>query len=233
MKVLITTDWYSSTGERRVSQSMKVESVGEFAMEKKAGLQFNFQTFVRWLSLAFLLACALIAIYLYRAGAFSSAEGLQELIASTGIVGAAPFFAVQAIQVVIPIIPGGVSCLAGVLLFGAWKGFLLNYLGICLGSCIAFFISRNVGKDLLRRLFSEKLITKYENWTEKQNRFTKLFAIAIFFPVAPDDFLCYLAGTTKMRWRQFIAIILLGKPLSIAAYSLGLQVICQQILALV
>ena len=47
--------------------------------------------------------------------------------------------------------------------------------------------------------------------------------------MAPDDFLCYLAGTTSMTWRRFTAIILLGKPLSIALYSLGLTVLFQQI----
>ncbi len=208
---------------------MNTGSVGESIMEKK---QLDLKNISRWISWISLIVCVFVAIYLYRAGAFSSTEDLQELIAKTGIAGALMFFVIQVIQVVIPIIPGGVSCLAGVLLFGAWKGFALNYFGICLGSCIAFFISRNVGKDLLHRLFSEQLITKYENWTEKQNRFTKLFALAIFFPVAPDDFLCYLAGTTKMRWREFVTIILLGKPLSIAAYSLGLQVIYQQILTL-
>ena len=57
----------------------------------------------------------------------------------------------------------------------------------------------------------------------------RLFALAIFFPVAPDDFLCYLAGTTSMTWRRFTTIILLGKPLSIALYSLGLTVLFQQI----
>lgn len=212
---------------------MNAGNAGELGVDMKARKQFTFQAVSKWISWAFLLICGLAAIYLYRAGAFSSMEGLQEMIAETGFTGAALFFIVQVVQVVIPIIPGGVSCLAGVLLFGAWKGFLLNYLGISLGSCIAFFISRNVGKDLLYRLFSEQLITKYENWTEKQSRFTKLFALAIFFPVAPDDFLCYLAGTTRMRWRQFITIILLGKPLSIAVYSLGLQVIYQQILTLI
>ena len=35
-------------------------------------------------------------------------------------------------------------------------------------------------------------------------------------------FLCYLAGTTKMTWKQFTAVIVLGKPFSIALYSLGL-----------
>ena len=84
-------------------------------------------------------------------------------------------------------------------------------------------------EPLLRLLFSEKLLTKYSSWTEQNNRFARLFALAIFFPVAPDDFLCYLAGTTSMTWRRFTAIILLGKPLSIALYSLGLTVLFQQI----
>ncbi len=207
---------------------MSVENVGKLTNEKKV----SFQAISKFFSWMLLIVCTVVAIYLYRQGAFSSTDSLQEVIANTGITGALLFFIMQVVQVVIPIIPGGVSCLAGVLLFGAWKGFILNYLGICLGSCIAFGISRYVGKDLLYRLFPEKLIMKYENWTEEQNRFTKLFAVAIFFPVAPDDFLCYLAGTTKMRWREFITIILLGKPLSIAVYSLGLQMIYQKILTL-
>lgn len=49
------------------------------------------------------------------------------------------------------------------------------------------------------------MIEKYDGWTQKDGKFLKLFALAIFFPVAPDDFLCYLAGTTKMTWKQFIS----------------------------
>ena len=56
----------------------------------------------------------------------------------------------------------------------------------------------------------------------KRKKFDKFFAVAIFFPCAPDDFLCMLAGLTKMSWKRFSAIILLGKPGSIAIYSLAL-----------
>lgn len=199
---------------------------------KKISDSRKFRKITHALSLVTLAACIILSIYLHRIGAFSSSEKLQEVVAQSGAVGVLLFFLVQVIQVVIPIIPGGISLLAGVLLFGPWKGFWLNYTGICLGSCIAFAISRNIGKDLLHRIFSEQLISKYENWTEKQHRFTKLFAAAIFFPVAPDDFLCYLAGTTRMRWKVFVLIILLGKPASIAIYSLGLQFVFGHILAL-
>ena len=82
-------------------------------------------------------------------------------------------------------------------------------------------------------MFSDKMIAKYEAWTGSESKFARWFAIAIFFPVAPDDFLCYLAGTTGISWRKFTAIILMGKPASIALYSLGLNVVFKQIAALV
>lgn len=63
-------------------------------------------------------------------------------------------------------------------------------------------------------------------WTENKN-FSVLFALAIIFPIAPDDFLCYLAGTTKMTLLKFTLIILLGKPFGIAGYSFGLNVVFQ------
>ena len=167
----------------------------------------------------------LAAFYGWRAGIFTSREAMENFILQFGIAGGLIFIVIQIIQVVIPIIPGGISCLVGVILFGAWKGFLYNYIGICIGSILAFLIARKYGRALLHAMFEEKLIQKYEGWTQKNNRFAKLFALAIFFPVAPDDFLCYLAGTTRMKAEVFVAVILLGKPLSIAAYSMGLHVI--------
>ena len=111
-------------------------------------------------------------------------------MASCGSAGALLFVAFQAVQVVVPILPGGLGCLAGVLLFGPWWGFVYNYIGICAGSLMAFAIARNCGKPLLPLLFSQKTIDKYSRWTEQKNRFTRLFILAIFFPVAPADLLC-------------------------------------------
>ena len=74
-------------------------------------------------------------------------------------------------------------------------------------------------------MFSEKTIARYSHGTEEKGRFARLFALAIFLPVAPDDFLCYLAGTTEMSWRRYTLIILLGKPFAIALYSLGLTMV--------
>jgi len=189
------------------------------------------KTVLRAVSLAGFTACVLVAIWGWRTGVLTSQERLQAMAASLGMAGALLFTVFQAVQVVVPILPGGLGCLAGVLLFGPVWGFTYNYVGICLGSLLAFGVARNCGKPLLSLLFSEKTIQKYSAWTEDRGRFSKMFAWAIFLPVAPDDFLCYLAGTTEMSWRRFTAIILLGKPFAIALYSLGLTVAWQHVTA--
>lgn len=171
------------------------------------------------------LICVAVAVWGWQTGVLTSQERLQKLVGSLGLAGGVLFTVFQAVQVVIPILPGGLGCLVGVILFGPLWGFAYNYTGICIGSLLAFAVARTCGKPLLHLLFSEKTIEKYRHWTEERDRFARLFALAIFLPVAPDDFLCYLAGTTEMSWRRYTAIILLGKPFAIALYSLGLTAV--------
>lgn len=166
----------------------------------------------------------------WKQGILTSQENMQKFIMGFGAAAGIIFILIQIIQVIIPVIPGGVSCVAGVIVFGAGMGFVYNYVGICIGSILVFLIAKRYGRPLMVKMFDKKLIDKYESWTEKNGRFTKLFAMAIFLPVAPDDFLCYLAGTTRMKLKTFTAVILLGKPLSIAAYSMGLNLILQTML---
>ncbi len=169
-----------------------------------------------------LAACAALAFYGFYTGIFRSQEALGAFLEGFGVWAPLIFVVFQAVQVVIPILPGGIGCVAGILVFGPLAGFIYNYVGICLGSLAAFLLARKYGQPIIESMFSPKLRAKYNHWTEGR-RFNNLFAVAIFMPVAPDDFLCYLAGTTKMTFRRFTAIILLGKPLAIAAYSFGLS----------
>ena len=185
------------------------------------------KTVFQAVSLTGFCLCVLVAFWGWQTGVLTSQDRLQALVASCGTAGVLLFTVFQAVQVVVPILPGGLGCLAGVLLFGPVWGFVYNYVGICIGSLLAFAVARNCGKPLLALLFSEKTIQRYSRWTEEKNRFARLFALAIFLPVAPDDFLCYLAGTTEMSWRRYTAIILLCKPFAIALYSLGLTLLWQ------
>ena len=72
---------------------------------------------------------------------------------------------------------------------------------------------------LIKKMFRKELIDKYIGWINNGKKFEIFFAIAIFLPVAPDDFLCYLAGVTDISIKKYISIILLLKPFTISAYS--------------
>lgn len=174
----------------------------------------------------------LFAWYCYRQGIFQSQEALESFLNGFGFWAPFIFTLVQGVQVVLPILPGAIGCLAGVLVFGPVWGFIYNYIGICAGSICAFLLARRYGAPFVRSISNPRTYEKYVGWLEKGNRFDKFFALAIFFPVAPDDFLCYLAGLTRMSLKKMALIILLGKPASIALYSLGLYTIGLKALSL-
>ena len=160
----------------------------------------------------------------WRAGLFTDERVLNDFLAKAGMWAPLVFVLVQIVQVVVPIIPGGVSLLAGVLIFGPWWGFVYNYVGIVIGSMIVFYLSRAYGRPWIRGMVSEKTYQKYIGWLDRGKAFDRLFAIAIFLPVAPDDFLCMVAGISGMSFKKFSLIIMLGKPVSIFLYSLALLV---------
>ena len=163
-----------------------------------------------------------LTIYFINLGVFKDLNALRGLVGDSIILGPIIFVFIQILQVVIPIIPGGISTAAGVLIFGPYAGFIYNYIGICFGSIIIFLLGRRYGKPFILSMISDKTYNKYIGWLDNQNRFEKLFALAIFLPVAPDDALCLMAGLTNMSVKRYTLIILIAKPLSIFLYSMAL-----------
>ncbi len=169
-----------------------------------------------------LITIAALTIYGVRTGLLTDRDKLEALVTRSGMWGPVLFTLIQMVQVVLPIIPGGITCGAGVVIFGPWQGLLYNYIGIVAGSLINFYLARRYGQCFVKYFVKEETYDKYIGWLEKGKKFDKFFAFAIFFPCAPDDVLCLIAGLTRMTWKKFTAIILLGKPASIAMYSLAL-----------
>lgn len=163
-------------------------------------------------------------IYSLKIGILDSKEVLIERIKEYGLLGPIFFLLLQAVQVVFPVIPGGASCLAGVLAFGPVWGFIYNYVGLTIGSIIAFFLARKFGLPLLRKLFADTVVDKYLGYIQTK-KFEWIFFLGILIPGAPDDILCYIAGISKMTLQRFIIYVLIGKPLTLVFYSLFMKYI--------
>ena len=156
----------------------------------------------------------------YKRGLFNSIDTFREFILSFGVWANIIFMLVQVTQIVVPIIPGGLTTVFGVVIFGPFWGFIYNYISICAGSMLVFFISRTFGKSIILNFFGEETFDKYKHRI-KDKTYEKFFAWAILLPVAPDDFLCYLTGLSDMSFKKYATIILLCKPPSIFLYSMG------------
>ena len=156
----------------------------------------------------------------YKKGLFNSIDTFRDFILSFGVWANIIFMLVQVTQIVVPIIPGGLTTVFGVVIFGPFWGFIYNYISICAGSMLVFFISRTFGKSVILNFFGEKTFDKYKHKI-KDKTYEKFFAWAILLPVAPDDFLCYLTGLSDMSFKKYATIILLCKPPSIFLYSMG------------
>ena len=167
--------------------------------------------------------CGAFVVILAKAwldGRFDSVETFQKYVAGFGL--AAPLFlvAVQAAQVILPVLPGLFGCVVGTMMFGAAGGFWCNYIGISAGSIIAFLLARKYGSGLVSRMFPGEKYEKWATWAAGSRFYTVVLFLGMVLPLFPDDYFCYFTGLTKMSARKFVAIILLGKPWCILAYCI-------------
>lgn len=178
------------------------------------------QNIIKSLSIFITLFLISIVVITLKETIFSSDINLISYIKKCGSFASIVFVILQVLQVIFPIVPGGISCLVGVILFGPFKGFLYNYIGLSIGSIIVFSLSRKYGLPLIQKFFSNKTLKKYEKYLNNKN-YSKLFLWGILLPGAPDDLLCYLSGLTSITYKRFVSIILMCKPLTLIVYSIG------------
>lgn len=155
----------------------------------------------------------------------STVEDFKQLIQSYGVFGPVILTLIQALQVVVPVLPGYLGCAVGAISYGAAMGFVCNYIGICTGSIVAFLIAKRFGEKVVIEIFSEESYKKWSGRIGKKKSYNVFLFIATLLPLFPDDFLCYFSGLIHMDRKKFVWIILLGKPWCILAYSVAFDLI--------
>lgn len=177
-----------------------------------------------WTIAGFLVILLLLAKMFFQQK-FDSVESLQIYMKRFGTAAPLMLTVFQALQVVVPVLPGYLGCAAGAIAFGSMTGFWCNYIGISTGSIIAYFLARKYGIDLVNALFPQEQYEKWSRRIEKSRSYPWFLFAATLLPLFPDDFLCYFSGLIKMNRQKFIWIIILGKPWCILAYSIAFGLI--------
>ena len=159
----------------------------------------------KWMTALLLLLCLALCAVLFKAyldGKFDSVETLQSYISGFGLLAPVVLTAIQALQVVVPVLPGFLGCIVGAVMFGWMGGFWCNYIGISAGSILAFLIARKFGKEIVGRMFPGKRYEKWAEWAAKSKSYTAVLFLGMALPLFPDDFFCYFTGITKMTARK-------------------------------
>ncbi|MGT2932785.1 TVP38/TMEM64 family protein [Streptococcus catagoni] len=177
-----------------------------------------FQRLFKVLGILALVGSFFLAIWLYKLGILNDSNVLKDVVHHYKFWGPFIFIMVQIFQIVFPVIPGGLTTVAGFLIFGPWQGFIYNYVGILIGSYLLFILVRIYGKRFILLFLDEKTFMKYEKKLETPG-YEKLFIFCMASPVSPADIMVMITGLTNMTVRRFMTIIFITKPISIIGYS--------------
>lgn len=94
--------------------------------------------------------------YQFLVRLYSDKHFLKETLHAWGILAPLIFIALQALQVIMALIPGDITGLLGGFLFGEWLGLFYSTIGLTLGSVAAFGVGRWLGAHYVRTLVSQQ-----------------------------------------------------------------------------
>ena len=183
------------------------------------------QKFINWSSIVGAVGTVIFCIWAYYTGILQSKETLSAFIKQAGFWGPPLFIFLQILQTVVPIIPGALTSVAGVFIYGHIIGTIYNYIGIVIGCAIIFYLARTYGPAFVQSVVSKRTYDKYVGWLDEDNRFERFFIFMMIWPISPADFLCMLAALTKMTFKKYMMIIILCKPITLVIYTYGLTYI--------
>lgn len=177
------------------------------------------------------LSLLFLAYFQQHPNFFAVGGTFQAYLVKLGILAPCLFILIQIVQVVYPVIPGGLTCVLGHVVLGPFLGFIYNTVGIFIGSLISFMLARKYGAQFAKIFVSDDTYNKYIPCLDKGKYFERFLAAAFILPGFPDDFLCMVAGLGKMSLRKFTAIFLLAKPVTLYIYTVltyqGFQLVGQ------
>lgn len=130
---------------------------------------------------------------------------LKETIQSLGFYGPFLIVGLMMLAIIMSPLPSAPIALVSGALYGHTWGTLYVLIGSALGAVTAFFISRLLGYDVLKRRLGGKIAL---SWIGSQNTLMSIVFFSRLMPFISFDIVSYAAGLTALTfWRFFIATI--------------------------
>jgi len=175
------------------------EKISEFVHRRK----ISWKTDVLWLIIIILV----ILVFIFFDSFFPSPEEVEEWTGQFGAYGPLVIIGIIIIETIIAPIPGTLVPIVIGALYGIWPGILYAWVGNMIGSIIAFWIARKLGRPGVKRIISEEKIQRYDGYLHRRRI---MIWVAYFIPLLPLDVLSFVIGLSQIRFRFFLGVIAVG-----------------------
>ena len=189
----------------------------------------KFKVFLAILKFSLLLVIIIgIPLYIYffqkdLIETMSSFENVKAYFADHKGMMALVYLGLQAVQIIICIIPGQWLQIAAGYFYGVSFSFLLSVVGAVIGSVITYYLAKVLGHDIVHLLFGEEKIKEMIHRLNSKKAVVIIFLIFLI-PGIPKDLCNYAAGLSEMKLKVFLVISLLGRsPGMLGSIVIGRQ----------
>lgn len=146
---------------------------------------------------------------------FKSFEDIVAFLEKNKIASIFTYIMIQAMQIIISIIPGQAFQFAAGYLYTFIPALLFSLIGAILGTSVSFFIARILGKDFVHMLMDDEKIDYYITRLNSKRAYRIVFLLYLI-PGLPKDILSYVAGISEMDFENFLIAATIGRTPAMA-----------------
>ncbi len=129
-----------------------------------------------------------------------SEETIAERIKSWGIWGVVGSISLMIVHSFVPF-PAELLAVANGMVYGAFWGTVITWIGAMLGAFLAFGLARWLGRPFVKRMVPKSRWDRLETWTNRRGGIALLLCRLV--PVIAFNLLNYAAGLTTISWWTF------------------------------
>jgi len=156
-------------------------------------------------------------------------EKVRAYLLAFGNMGALVYVLIQAVHVLVVVIPGDLFNICGGYIYGIPLGFVLSYGGLMIGTVCAFYISRILGYDFISKFVAQEKINKISTVINSSKGMIGMLIICLI-PVIPKDLMMYVAGLTPIKASKLFIVYGLSRiPGTMIWVSVGANIYEQNV----
>lgn len=136
-------------------------------------------------------------------------ERLQEFVLGLGAWGVVAIIVAEVAQVILAAVPGNIIGIVAGYLYGVVWGSLICLVGLVIGTGIAVWLARRLGRPLVERFAGQELIDRIDRYTRERG--TLALFLIFLLPFLPDDVVCFIAGLTPLPLGEVLVLAFIGR----------------------